>query len=126
MAGDPEEGLSGGQLLTAVSSALVTIFRDFTGKGPERCRAHWAGSDNLVILLSGGYTTAERTLFDAGQGALVQDSRRALQQTLADRMTREVENLTGRRVVAFMSASHQQPDLSAEIFVLEPDGTEAG
>ena len=41
-------------------------------------------------------------------------------------MTREVENLTGRRVVAFMSASHEQPDLSAEIFVLEPDGTEAG
>jgi uncharacterized protein YbcI len=29
-----------------------------------------------------------------------------------------VEALTGRRVVAFMSANHVEPDLAAEIFVL--------
>ena len=27
---------------------------------------------------------------------------------------------TGRRVIAFMSAMHQSPDLTAELFVLEP------
>ena len=45
----------------------------------------------------------------------------ALQQTLAERMKKTVEELTGRSVVAFMSASHQEPDLSAEIFVLAPE-----
>ena len=50
----------------------------------------------------------------------------ALQQSLAERMTREIERLTGRKVLAVMSASHQQPDLSAEIFVLRPDENEAG
>jgi len=35
-------------------------------------------------------------------------------------MTREVAELTGRKVVAFMSGSHQNPDLLVEIFVLEP------
>jgi len=37
-------------------------------------------------------------------------------------MRSEVEDLTGRRVVAFMSASHQDPDLMVEIFVLESPG----
>lgn len=119
MAQSPET-LQGGRLLVAICGATVQTFRDFLGKGPERCKSHWAGPDMLVILLTGGYTVAEQTLYEAGQGAAVQDSRQALQMTLAARMTETVENLTGRKVVAFMSASHQAPDLSAEIFVLEP------
>ena len=118
---DTSEHLEGGRLLTELSAAMVTLFRDFLGKGPEHCKAHWAGPDTLMIMLAGGYTTAERTLFAAGRGAAVQESRMALQQTLAERMKKTVEELTGRSVVAFMSASHQEPDLSAEIFVLAPD-----
>ena len=30
-----------------------------------------------------------------------------------------IEGETGRKVVAFMSGSHQDPDLLAEVFVLE-------
>ena len=45
-----------------------------------------------------------------------------LQATLGERLERMVEELTGRKVAAFLSASHQKPDLSAEIFVLEPEG----
>ncbi len=107
-------------MLSALSSALVRLFRDFMGKGPDRCKSYWAGSDMLVILLSGGYTLAEQTLFEAGHGSAVQLSRAALQETLAERMRSTVEELSGREVVAFMSASHQDPDLSAEIFVLQP------
>jgi thioredoxin reductase (NADPH) len=33
----------------------------------------------------------------------------------------EVEELTGRRVLAFMSDSHLEPDYSIEVFVLEPE-----
>ncbi len=73
----------------------------------------------LAILLGGGFTVAEQTLFEAGQGQAVQDSRHALQMTLERRSTEMVEALTGRKVVAFMSASHQDPDLSAELFLLE-------
>jgi hypothetical protein len=31
-----------------------------------------------------------------------------------------IEDLTGRTVIAFMSANHIDPDLAAEVFVLEP------
>ena len=113
-------------LLVAVSAAMVTTFREVTGKGPDHCKTYWAGKDTLLILLTGGYTVAEQTLFEAGRGGLVQDSRRAIQQAMAKRMSERVEDLTGRKVVAFMSASHQDPDLSVEILVLEPDENEAG
>lgn len=112
--------LQGAPLLAALSKEMVTIFREFLGKGPERCKSYWAGSDILMVLLGGGYSTAEQTLYDAGRGAAVRDSRLALQETLAKRLKDTVEELTDRSVVAFLSASHQDPDLSAEIFVLEP------
>ena len=118
--GRPPERLEGGRLLVAISNAMITLFRDFSGKGPQSCNTHWAGEDLLIILLEGGYTVAEQTLYDAGHGRAVRDSRQHLQDTLEARMTSLVEQLTGRRVVAFMSTSHQSPDLTAELFMLEP------
>ena len=35
-----------------------------------------------------------------------------------------VEEITGRKVVAFMSQVHLDPDMAAEVFVLSPDGEE--
>ena len=35
------------------------------------------------------------------------------------RFTEVIERLTGREVAAFMSASHQAPDLQIEAFVLD-------
>ncbi len=120
MAEQAQQDIKGGQLLVAISGAMVTIFRNFLGKGPERCKTYWVGSDMLVVVLGGGYSTAEQTLFEAGRGAAVQESRLALQQILADEMKAMVESLTGRKVVAFLSASHQEPDLSVETFLLQP------
>jgi uncharacterized protein YbcI len=115
-----KEPLQGGQLLVAVSGAVVTLFREVVGKGPERCKAYWAGDDLLVILLRGGYSVVEQVLFREGRGSAVQQLRKALDETLADPMVATIEELTGRKVIAFMSASHQEPDLTAELFVLEP------
>lgn len=122
---EQDQRVHGSQVLLALSDSLVKMFREFLGKGPERCKTYWAGSDMLVILLGGGYTVAEQTLYEAGKGAAVQESRFALQQTLAQMMQDTVEDITGREVVAFMSASHQDPDLSAEVFVLKPMETDS-
>ena len=35
-----------------------------------------------------------------------------------------VEEVTGRKVIAFMSQVHLDPDMAAEVFVLSPDGEE--
>jgi uncharacterized protein YbcI len=115
-----QEQLHGGRLLVAVSDGVVRLQRDFSGKGPTTCKAYWAGPDILVVMLRGGFTAAEQTLFEGGHGQSVRDSRMKLQDALETRMSAMIEELTGRKVVAFMSASHQDPDLSAELFVLEP------
>jgi uncharacterized protein YbcI len=115
-----KEEIHGGRLLVAVADGVVRVQRDFTGKGPTTCKAYWAGPDILVVMLRGGYTTAEQTLFEGGHGQAVRESRMKLQDTLGARMSAMIEELTGRKVIAFMSASHQDPDLAAELFVLEP------
>jgi hypothetical protein len=41
------------------------------------------------------------------------------------RFTQEIEHLTERHVLAFMSASHQEPDLTIEAFLLDAPLEEA-
>jgi uncharacterized protein YbcI len=121
-----QEQLQGGRLLVAVADGVVRLLRDFAGKGPTSCKAHWAGPDILVVMLRGGFSVAEQTLFEGGHGQAVRESRMKLQDTLEARMSAMIEELTGRKVVAFMNASHQDPDLTAELFMLEPrDPTES-
>lgn len=71
-------------------------------------------------MFGGGYTVAEQTMFEGGRGREVRDSRSAYQDTMRERMTELVEDIVGRRVIAFMSTSHQAPDLAVELFVFEP------
>jgi uncharacterized protein YbcI len=110
----------GGELLASISRRIVQLLARRAGKGPTKCKTHWAGSDMLVVVLGGGYTEAERTLYERGRAEDVRAYRTAIQDALAEDMAGEVKELTGRDVVAFMSTSHQDPDLLVEIFVLEP------
>jgi len=55
----------------------VSLFRDFAGKGPSACKSFWAGSDLVVVLLRGGFTIAEQTLYEGGHESSVRDSRHA-------------------------------------------------
>lgn len=112
--------IRGSEQLAAISSAMVALTKQYAGKGPTKCKTYWAGTDLLIVLMGGGFTTAEQTLFEGGRSSAVQDARAAYQATMRERMSALVERLTGRRVVAFMSASHQQPDLACELFVFEP------
>jgi uncharacterized protein YbcI len=43
---------------------------------------------------------------------------------MKERFVETIERLTGRTVMAFMSANHQEPDLALEIFVLDPERTD--
>lgn len=121
----PEDDRPGGEVLASISTQIVQLLRDAVGKGPTRCKTHWAGSDVLLVVLGGGYLTSEQTLYAAGRAADVRAGRQALQDVLEERMRAVVEQHVGRRVVAFMSAQHQDPDLQVEVFVLEPQSDEA-
>ncbi|MCA1689443.1 MAG: DUF2294 domain-containing protein [Actinobacteria bacterium] len=121
MATEERIALSEGQLLVEISNGIVQEFRASVGKGPSKCKSYWAGRDLLVVLLRGGFTVADQTLFDHGHKQAVHHAQHALQEAMEGRLSEIVEKLTGRRVVGFLSASRQSPDLRAELFLLEPD-----
>jgi uncharacterized protein YbcI len=74
----------------------------------------------VVSILKGGFTRVERTLLDTGQIESVYQMRRSFQQVMEDEFRRVVEDATGRKVIAYMSSIHVDPDLAVEIFVMEP------
>ena len=45
--------------------------------------------------------------------------RRSFQQAMEAEFRRIVEEATGRKVIAYMSSIHVDPDLAVELFVLE-------
>ena len=82
----------------------------------------------MFVVLEDTLTRGEQTLNDAGYAEAVLDLRRRWQRVMEKDLSREIEVLTGRTVVGFMSDNHIDPDLAVEVFVLapaEPDATEA-
>jgi uncharacterized protein YbcI len=71
-------------------------------------------------VLQDSLTRGEQTLADAGEGAAVLDLRRRWQRVMEANVSLEIEELTGRKVIGFMSDNHIDPDLAVEVFVLEP------
>jgi uncharacterized protein YbcI len=102
-----------------ISTAVVVTFKDYIGKGPTSARTYV--NDNLVVcLLEDTRTRAESTLIDAGEVDRVMATRKKFQDTMRERLVSEVEEITGRKVIAFMSDSHLEPDFASETFVLDP------
>jgi uncharacterized protein YbcI len=118
-----QERSSGGHQLTAISNAVVQIVREYTGRGPTQARA--SIRDNVVIvLMQETLLKAEHSLINDSKSALVVEMRRSFQQTMREELSAAVERLTARKVIAFMSDSHLEPDYSVEVFVLAPEQTD--
>jgi uncharacterized protein YbcI len=112
-----------GPVVADISNEVVRLVRQHFGKGPTQAKTVWQ-DDVVVTILRGGFTQAEKTLYQAGKGDVVEEGRRAMQDVFEREMRAAIERLTGRRVEAFLSANHHQPDISVEMFVLE--GTDNG
>jgi uncharacterized protein YbcI len=107
-----------GEVLAGISSGIVGLYREHFGKGPTKAKTYVL--DDLVIcVLRDGLTTVERTLFAEGKADSVREMRTAFQDAVADKFKSVVEDLTGRRVIAFMSQAHVNPDLAIEVFFLD-------
>jgi uncharacterized protein YbcI len=109
---------SRGELAGTISTAFVQLLKEHGGHGPTRCRTY-IDDDLIIVLLRGGYSRMENTLFEDGKWLDVRGMRHTFQDTMEGRLTEAIERLSGREVAAFMSASHQRPDLQMEVFVLD-------
>jgi uncharacterized protein YbcI len=107
-----------GRIAAAISTAVVHVFSEHTGRGPTKARTTIDGT-TVVVILQDTMTTPERSLVEAGKHADVLQLRRSFQETMRDDLVAVVERLTASSVYAFMSANHIEPDTAAEIFLLD-------
>jgi uncharacterized protein YbcI len=108
----------GGELNAAISNVIVALLSEYTGRGPTKAQTS-IRNNLVVVLLSDTLTKGERALVGKGRSEKVLDLRSEFQGAMREDAMEAVAQLTGRSVVAFMSANHIDPDLAAEMFVLD-------
>lgn len=115
--------LTGGKLLAEITNRIVAMMREHYGRGPIKAKTYVL--DNLIVcVLSDGFTAIERTMMEGGEPELVLEMRRDFQRMMKARYSAMVEELTGRKVLAFLSQAHVDPGLTIEMFLT--DGPLAG
>ena len=110
-----------GRQAALISNAITRLHRDHYGRGATAARTI-IQRNYVVCFLEDIYTKAEQTLIDAGKLQTVLRARNDFQDAMRPRFSQLVEEITGRRVIAFLSQVGADPDVGAEIFWLEPDG----
>ena len=113
--------LEGDALLLAVTEAMVELHQRYHHRAPVTAKTQLMGGDLLVCVMGGVYTEVEKTMIELQRHTIVAETRNAFQLAMQDKFITAVEQLSGRRVLAFMSDSNVGPDLEIELFVLEPD-----
>src|SRR4051794_30558209 len=111
--------LPDGELAAAISTTLVQALARTTGRGPTKAKTT-LGENGVFVVLQDSLTHGEQTLANAGEGQAVLDLRRRWQSVMQADVSKEIEELTGRKVIGFMSDNHIDPDLAVEVFILEP------
>jgi uncharacterized protein YbcI len=112
--------LHGDELLTAVTEAMVAMHEHYHHRVPASAKTQLLENDLIAVVMGGVYTDVEKTMIELQRATLVQETRSAFQEAMQDRFIKEVEGLSGREVLAFISNSHVGPDIEIELFVLRP------
>jgi uncharacterized protein YbcI len=115
----PAPALAGGHLLAAISTSIVSILRNHYGRGPMKAKTYALDDIIVVVMRGSGFTPLEQTIMDSGEPDRVIAMREDFQRVMAERYKHTIENLTGRKVLAFLSQAHVEPDITMEIFFID-------
>jgi uncharacterized protein YbcI len=112
--------LNGEELLQAVTDSMVALHERYY-RAPATAKSQMLGDDLLACVLGGVFTDVEKTMIELERGTLVQETRSAFQSAMQQKFIDEVERLSGREVLAFISNQHVGPDIEIEIFVFRDE-----
>ncbi len=113
---DPQDSPARGALVSQLSREIVQLHARLYGRGPTKARSYLQ-SDYAVCVLEEIFTTAERTLIDAGSADHVSDTRKKFQEAVKDEFITVVERITGRTVKVFLSQVDVDANLALEFFI---------
>jgi uncharacterized protein YbcI len=102
-----------------INNGAVRVLREYTGRGPTKARTV-IDRNSVTILLADALTPSERRLAENGRADHVLKTRHEFQTLMRDDLVKVVEDALDRKVTAFMSDNHIDPDMGVEVFVLEP------
>jgi uncharacterized protein YbcI len=107
----------------AISNEMVRLYKSLFGRGPTKAQTRWLGPNAISVLLEETLTPAERNLALLGEHERLRDLRMFFQYASVRDFCEPVEQLTGRKVRAFVSGIDTEADgLANEVFVLHPEG----
>jgi uncharacterized protein YbcI len=112
------DGRPRGEVLASISTGLVQLHSRYYGKGPTKAKTYLL-DDTVICLLRGGFTRVERTLIAEGEGHAVHEIRRSFQKAMERQFREIIEDATGRKVIAYMSQVHEDPEIALEFFMLD-------
>lgn len=124
---DPEtphadDASPGGGMRGEISRSMVSIMKQYYGKGPTNARTFF-NERYVFCVMEGGLTRSDETLLAAGQEELVRSYRLSFEGVITPVITRAVADITGRAVVGYHSQVILDPPHVIEIFILdEPPG----
>ena len=107
-----------GVMRATISNEIVRLQAEYYGKGPTKAKTY-ISEDLVVVVLEESFTRAEKTLAERGEREAIEHIRRRFQQQMAAEFTSVVEQATGRKVRAFLSATDIDHDVSVETFLLD-------
>jgi uncharacterized protein YbcI len=114
----PTPPLHGDELLAAVTESMVALHRHYHHRAPVSAKTQLLGDDLLACVMGGVYTEVEKTMIELERSPVVKETRSAFQIAMQHKFIDEVERLSGREVISFISDSHVGPDIEIELFVL--------
>ena len=112
--------LSGDSLLSAITEAMVSLHERYYHRIPVSAKTQMLGDDLLACVLGGVYTDVEKTMIELQRSTVVQETRSAFQNAMQRKFIDQVERLSGRDVLAFISNHHVGPDIEIKLFMLAP------
>jgi uncharacterized protein YbcI len=115
---DSTEEQDAGRLNRSLARAVAGIARKHTGIGPKKAEAFFH-KNYVVVVMVNTMTAQERSLAADDSTDTIVRIRSALQHSMRKELSQAVADLTGAKVVGFMSGSQIVPSLSAQVFVLD-------
>ena len=85
-----------------------------------KARSDYAGPNALLVTIENSLTAAERNMLALDEHQRVREIRMFFQHASDDEFIGTVEEITGRKVRAFVSGTDTRHDVSSEVFYFEP------
>jgi uncharacterized protein YbcI len=102
-----------------ISTAIVRLVSEYTGRGPTKARTT-LNTNFALVVLEDTLTKGERRLIAAGEIEIVHSQREAFQKVMRAEATAAVERISGRDVRVSLSNFSPQDGLAVELYLFVP------